>query len=124
MKTKSKSSLYAWVFLIIAIITEVLGSSSLKIVKDIDFGFIISACIICASYYFIGLAVKSISISIAYAVWEVLGMICIACIGVFYFKENLSLLQIIGIILGLSGIVLINIGEIGHTKTQSTSKEK
>jgi len=110
--------LWAYIFLILAILTEVIGSSFLKIAKELginDYGFLITAFFICVSYYFVGLAVKRISVGVAFALWEVLGVICIVFIGIFYFNERLSFVQFVGIMLGIFGIILINIGETSQT---------
>ena len=114
-----KAIIFAWFYLLLAIITEVLGSSFLKLGANMQFGFVITAALICISYYFIGLAIKRISVSVAYAMWEVLGVLCIIPIGIFYFDEDLSNMQFIGIGLAISGIVLINIGEEHTHNTES-----
>lgn len=114
-----KAIIFAWFYLLLAIITEVLGSSFLKLGANMQFGFVITAALICISYYFIGLAIKRISVSVAYAMWEVLGVLCIIPIGIFYFDEDLSNMQFIGIGLAILGIVLINIGEEHTHNTKS-----
>ena len=104
--------LLAWTWLLLAIITEVLGSSFLKLAQSMSYGFLVTAFFICVSYYFIGLAIKRISVSVAYAMWEVLGVICIVLIGIWYFDENLALVQYAGIVCAVVGILLINFGEV------------
>ena len=104
--------LLAWLWLVLAIITEVLGSSFLKLAQSMSYGFLVTAFFICVSYYFIGLAIKQISVSVAYAMWEVLGVICIVLIGIWYFDENLALVQYAGIVCAVVGILLINFGEV------------
>ena len=105
--------LLAWLWLVLAIITEVLGSSFLKLAQSMSYGFLVTAFFICVSYYFIGLAIKQISVSVAYAMWEVLGVICIVLIGIWYFDENLAVVQYAGIVCAVVGILLINFGEVG-----------
>lgn len=107
--------LLAWTWLLLAIITEVLGSSFLKLAQSMSYGFLVTAFFICVSYYFIGLAIKRISVSVAYAMWEVLGVICIVLIGIWYFDENLALVQYAGIACAVVGILLINFGEVDST---------
>ena len=104
--------LLAWLWLLLAIITEVLGSSFLKLAQSMSYGFLVTAFFICVSYYFIGLAIKQISVSVAYAMWEVLGVICIVLIGIWYFDENLAAVQYAGIVCAIIGILLINFGEV------------
>ena len=104
--------LLAWTWLLLAIITEVLGSSFLKLAQSMSYGFLVTAFFICVSYYFIGLSIKRISVSVAYAMWEVLGVICIVLIGIWYFDENLAAVQYAGIVCAVVGILLINFGEV------------
>ena len=104
--------LLAWTWPLLAIITEVLGSSFLKLAQSMSYGFLVTAFFICVSYYFIGLAIKQISVSVAYAMWEVLGVICIVLIGIWYFDENLAAVQYAGIVCAVVGILLINFGEV------------
>lgn len=102
----------AWIFLILAIITEVLGTTSLKLFENekiLSYAFM--GIFIIISYAFMGLAVKRISIGIAYAMWEALGIVLISLLGFFLFDEALSFYQKMGIIFSVSGIILINFGE-------------
>ncbi|CBG40594.1 DMT family transporter [Helicobacter mustelae] len=105
----------SWIFLILAIVMEVLGSGSLRFFEDsllLRYGFM--AGFIMLSYFFMGLAIKRISIGLAYAMWEALGIILISLIGAFCFDEVLSLYQKLGIGLGILGIVLIHLGDEGE----------
>lgn len=113
--------LLAWLWLLIAIITEVLGSSFLKLAQSMSYGFLVTAFFICVSYYFIGLSIKRISVSVAYAMWEVLGVLCIVLIGIWYFDENLALVQYAGIACVIAGIMLINFGEIDSSEHTTPS---
>lgn len=103
--------LIAWAFLIAATIAEVVGTSFLKL----DIGKVLvyggMAVFIALAYFLMAFAIIKIPVGTAYAVWELIGTICIALISVFYFGESLSFTQTLGIILAVLGIVLINIGE-------------
>lgn len=102
----------AWIFLILAIITEVLGTTSLKLFENEKIlSYVFMGIFIIISYAFMGLAVKRISIGIAYAMWEALGIVLISLLGIFLFDEALSFYQKMGIIFSVSGIILINFGE-------------
>ncbi|MCE3038503.1 DMT family transporter [Helicobacter anatolicus] len=102
----------AWIFLIIAIIAEVLGSSSLKMFEDnYLLKYLLMGGFITFSYFFVGMAVKHISIGLAYAMWEALGVVLISLIGMVFFGENLSIYQKIGILFSVVGIIFINFGE-------------
>ncbi|PAF54159.1 QacE family quaternary ammonium compound efflux SMR transporter [Helicobacter sp. 13S00482-2] len=104
-KTKS------WIFLIIAVIAEVIATTSLKISLGEISGYFIMGLFITVSYYFMGLCIRIIPVGVAYSIWEALGLCLIAIIGIFVFKEKLNLYQTIGIFLAIIGIILINIGQ-------------
>lgn len=108
----NKSNFLAWILLFGAIFAEVIGTSYLKA----DYGFIVKyasvTIFIAISYFLMGLAIKKIQVGIAYAIWELFGNISIIFISLFYFKEELSLNQFLGIILAIIGIILINLGEL------------
>ncbi|HEH3710260.1 TPA: QacE family quaternary ammonium compound efflux SMR transporter [Campylobacter jejuni] len=107
MNIAKKELFVAWFFLIAAIVFEVLGTSFLKMENQI-LGYIFIAF----SYFFMGKAIKKIQVGIAYAVWELLGIILILLVSFIVFKESLTLTQILGIILSIIGIIMINIGEV------------
>lgn len=54
-------------------------------------------------------ALKTIDISIAYAIWMALGTALIALIGMLWFNETLSLLKVIALLLIITGVVLLNL---------------
>lgn len=109
-----RSLLLAWCFLILAILSEVLGTAFLKLDKAWGILGALSAMsvFIGISYVFMGLAIKKIQIGIAYAIWELLGTLCILAMSFFIFDESLSSTQIIGIVLAFIGIICINFGEV------------
>ncbi|PAF46536.1 hypothetical protein BKH46_07275 [Helicobacter sp. 12S02634-8] len=115
--------LRAYIFLSIAIFAELIATISLKASLGALWGYGVMGGFIIGSYYFMGLCVRHMPIGLAYAIWEVLGLLGIAVVGVFVFDEVLSAYQKIGIALGILGIILINIGtHTTHTKTQEEIK--
>ncbi|WP_139451591.1 DMT family transporter [Campylobacter armoricus] len=105
-----KDILIAWFFLIGAIVFEVVGTSFLKMENKV-FGYIFMALFIAFSYFLMGLAIRKIQIGIAYAVWELLGMVLILLVSFVLFREELTNFQILGIFLSIIGIIMINLGE-------------
>lgn len=101
----------SYIFLICAILFEVIGTSFLK--KTEQFSkpvptliFIISMM---ASFYMLSHALKGIPIGIAYAIWSAFGIVLISLIGYFVYRQNLDLPAIIGVIFIIVGVVIINI---------------
>ena len=111
MNLAKKELLKSWFFLIFAIVFEVLGTSFLKMQNQI-LGYAFMALFIGFSYFFMAKAIKKIQIGVAYAVWELLGIILILLVSFLFFKESLKISQILGIVLSIIGIIMINLGEV------------
>lgn len=99
-----------YLFLALAIILEVIGSSFMKasngFTKIIPTSITIIAYIAC--FFFLSQALKHIPLGIAYAIWGGLGIVLTAIISVVVFKQSLDLPAIIGIILIVSGVFVMN----------------
>jgi small multidrug resistance pump len=107
-----------WIYLSAAIISEVIGTSFLKSAD----GFtrlvpsLIVAVAYVASFYFLSLALKTLPLGIAYAVWAGTGVALITLAGFAFFGDRLDTAAIIGILLIVSGVVVINVfsSSVGH----------
>lgn len=99
-----------YLFLALAIILEVIGSSFMKVSdgfsKWLPSLIVIIAYISC--FYFLSLALKVIPLGIAYAIWGGLGIVLTAIISVVIFNQKLDIPAIIGIILIVLGVVVMN----------------
>lgn len=100
-----------WLYLSAAIIAEIIGTSGLK--ASDGFGkFWPSLLTIVAygtSFVFLSLALRTIPVGIAYAVWGGVGMVLIACVGWLVFGQRLDAAAILGMLLIVSGVVVINV---------------
>lgn len=105
-----------WFFLIIAIILEVAGTTSMKLSDG--FSRLVPSVMIFLFYglSFAGLtlALKRIDVSVAYAIWSGIGTALITVIGLIYFKEPATLLKIISIGLIIIGVVGLNLNGYAH----------
>lgn len=100
-----------FLYLIGAIISEVFGSSMLKLTATVKnrlpmFGIIVGYLI---SFYLLSLALVSIPLSFGYAVWSGLGTALTAVVGFTLFKERINIQTVIGIFILIIGIVLMRI---------------
>jgi small multidrug resistance pump len=99
-----------WLYLIIAITGEVIGTSALKASE----GFtvlapsLVTATGFAVSFYFLALTLQTIPIGIAYAIWSGVGIVMISMIGYFRFGQTLDLPALIGIGLIIAGVIVIN----------------
>ena len=100
-----------YIFLTIAIISEVIATSALKSVEG--FSRLGPSIIVVIGYgvafYFLSLTLKTIPVGIAYAIWSGLGITLVSIIGYFFYKQELDLPAIAGLLLILAGVVVINV---------------
>lgn len=100
-----------WLFLFIAIVCEVIGTSALKYTEG--FKKLIPSLIVIVGYgisfYFFSLSLKYIPLGVAYAIWGGVGIVLVAIAGYFLFKQSFDLAGIIGIAFILIGIVILNV---------------
>jgi len=98
-----------WLYLIIAVIFEVIATSALKesnnFTKLVPSLFVIIGYSI--SFYFLSLTLKNLSIGITYAIWSGLGILLICLVGYFRYGQNLDLPAIIGVLFIGIGILII-----------------
>ena len=99
-----------WIFLAGAIVAEVVGTSFLK---DSD-GFknlwptVICLAAYVAAFYCLSIAIRSIELGIAYAVWAGVGTALIVLIGWLAFGQSNDMAAIAGVGLIIAGVVVIN----------------
>lgn len=101
-----------WMFLGLAIITEVIGTLSMKYASDSggSAGMIVMYIMIASSYILLSMAVKKVALGVAYALWEGIGILIITTFSVMWFHESLSPLKLGGLALLIVGITLIKYG--------------
>lgn len=99
-----------YLFLGLAIVLEVIGSSFMKasdgFTKWLPSTIVIVAYITC--FYFLSLALKTIPLGVAYAIWAGLGIVLTAIVSVVVFKQKMDFAGIIGIVFIVAGVVIMN----------------
>ncbi|MBP6121263.1 MULTISPECIES: multidrug/spermidine efflux SMR transporter subunit MdtJ [Providencia] len=115
-----------WIFLALAIVTEVIGTLSMKHASvSGDFtGMAVMYVMIATSYVLLAIAVKKVALGVAYALWEGIGILFITTFSVMWFGESLSPMKIGGLVLLITGIGLIKSGTKKATVRQSAQKVK
>ena len=101
----------AYLLLFGAIICEVIATSSLKLSNgftNLTFS-IITIVGYSASFYILSLALKTIPVGIAYAIWSGIGIIIISLIAWIFLKQSLDLAALIGMGFIILGVVIINL---------------
>ncbi|UJJ30122.1 DMT family transporter [Halopseudomonas maritima] len=100
-----------WVYLIIAIVSEVIATSALKastgFTKPLPSVVVIVDYLV--SFYFLSLTLKTIPVGIAYAIWSGVGVVLISVVAWLLYGQKLDLPALIGMGLIISGVMVINL---------------
>lgn len=59
----------------------------------------------------LALALRTLEVGIAYAVWAGAGTLLIAVLGVIFFRESMSTLKVLSMLLVIAGIVGLNLAD-------------
>jgi spermidine export protein MdtJ len=116
----------AWLFLVLAIATEVVGLTVMKSASNTGamWGYGVMYAAIALSYVFLAKAVRRISVGVAYAIWEGSGIALITLVSVFVFDHALTTREMIGLAMAVFGIVLVNAGEVHEAAEGDISHEQ
>lgn len=100
-----------WLYLVIAIVSEVLATSALKasdgftrpypsVVVVVGYGL---------AFYLLSLTLRTIPVGIAYAVWSGVGVVLISLVGWIMYGQRLDTAALIGIALITAGVIVLNL---------------
>lgn len=99
-----------WLYLLIAIVAEVAGTSALKASQG--FTVLLPSVLVVvgygAAFYFLSLTLSSISVGIAYALWSGIGIVLISAVGWLWFGQALDTAAMVGIAFIIAGVGIIN----------------
>ena len=103
-----------WVFLFVAGFSEIIFAVSLK--YNEGFTKLYPSIVTCisggASFYLLMLAIKTLPLGTAYAIWTGIGAVGVAILGIFLFKESMEWFRILSIsfiVVGIVGLKLTHI---------------
>jgi small multidrug resistance pump len=101
----------SFLYLSIAIIAEVIATSFLKASNGFSVLWPSMATVLgyAIALFFLSLAMKTIPMGIAYAIWSGAGIILISTVGLLVFKQQLDVPALIGLALMIVGILFINV---------------
>lgn len=101
-----------WWYLGIAILAEVLATSALKAAAG--FTRPLPSLVVVAGYgtafYLLSLALRTVPVGLAYAIWSGVGTALIALLGWVLFGQTLDLAALIGLALIVAGVLVIQLG--------------
>jgi small multidrug resistance pump len=100
-----------WLFLGIAILSEVIATSSLK--ASDGFSRLWPSLVVILGYgisfYCLALTLRVIPMGVVYAIWSGIGIVLITLVGWFVFNQKLDLPAVLGIGLIAAGVVVMNV---------------
>ncbi len=97
----------SWVYLVIAGLTEIAWAIGLKQSEGWSrlWPSVITAVLMVVSFVFLSLALKTLPIGTAYAVWTGIGAAGTAVAGIMFFGEPRDLLRVLCIALIVAGVI-------------------
>jgi small multidrug resistance pump len=100
-----------YLYLFLAIVAEVIATSSLKAAEG--FTKVVPSLIVIigyiAAFYLLSLVLRGMTIGIAYAIWSGVGIILLAIVGAITFREIPDLPAVIGMGLIIAGVIVIHV---------------
>ena len=101
----------AWVLLLFAITSEVIGTSCLKLSEG--FSKPIPTLVVLVAYttsmLLLSRVVQTIPLGITYALWSGIGIVAIVLVGLFSYKQVPSPGQLVGIATITAGVIIVNL---------------
>lgn len=101
----------AWLYLLLAIVAEVIATSALK--SSAGFTRLLPSLAVVVGYgvafYFLSLTLRSIPVGVAYAVWSGAGIVLISLVGRVLFGQRLDTPALVGIGLILAGVLVLQL---------------
>jgi small multidrug resistance pump len=102
-----------WLFMIGAIAFEVTGTISLKLADGFTKPTFVAITVIgyLASFGCLGMALKGLSVSTAYAIWAGVGTALVAIIGIVFLAEHGNMIKYASIALIVIGVVGLHLAD-------------
>ncbi|WP_232667927.1 DMT family transporter [Pseudonocardia sp. TRM90224] len=101
----------AWIWLIAAIVCEVVATASLKLSEGFSKPLPSAAVVVGygAAFVLLAQALKTFEVGTAYALWSGIGTGLIVVVGVLFLGESIGAAKVAGVLLVIGGVVLLNL---------------
>ncbi len=101
-----------FVYLMLAILAEVIATSSLKLTKGFTLlgPTLFCSVIYMVCHFYFAKAIVELNLGVAYALWCGLGILVTVLVSIVFYKETISVVGIVGITLILVGCLIVNLG--------------
>jgi len=109
-----------WLLLSLGIFTELGGSICMKLSNGFTnlYPSILTFVFWGISFSVFIFALKHFDLSFAYAIWAGCGILLVSVVGMTYFKEPVSTMKIISILIIIIGVIMLNMSELAINKSQ------
>ena len=100
-----------WVALAIAIVAEVIATSTMKSTNEFT-RFWPSVVVVLGygiGFYCMAISLRVLPVGIMYAIWAGMGIVLVSIIGWVIYRQALDIAAIIGIGLIIAGVIVINV---------------
>ena len=100
-----------WIYLALAIGSEVLATSSLKSTEGFTKLWPSMFVLVgySAAFYFLSMTLDTIPIGVAYAIWSGVGVAAITLVSIFVFDQKIDTAGVIGITLIVIGVIVLRL---------------
>lgn len=97
-------------FLVVSIVAEIFGTVMLKLSSGFTVLYPSLAVLLGygLSFYFLSLCLRTLPLSLAYAIWSGAGTALTALIGFLFWNEAFHLVKLLGVVLIIGGILALN----------------
>jgi len=100
-----------YVYLALAIVTEVIGTSLLKSTEE--FTKVVPSVIVVVcyllSFWLLTLTLREMAVGVMYAMWSGLGIVLVATVAAIHYKQIPDLAAIVGMALIIIGVLVIHL---------------
>jgi len=100
-----------WFFLSVAIVSEVVATSALKSSNGFTqfWPSVVVAAGYAVAFFFLSLALRTLPVGIAYAIWSGAGIVLISLVAWLFLGQALDGPAILGLALIVAGVVILNV---------------
>ena len=100
-----------WIYLTLAIFSEVLATASLKSTEGFTklWPSVLVLVGYSAAFYFLSMTLDSIPIGVAYAIWSGVGVAAITLVSIFFLDQKIDTAGFIGIGLIVAGVIVLRL---------------
>jgi small multidrug resistance pump len=102
-----------WLYLAGAIACEIAATTMMKLSESLTRWVYVPPMLVLYVLALVGLALalRTIEVGVAYAVWAGAGTLVVAVIGIAFFRESASLLKLVSIALVVAGVVGLHLAD-------------